>query len=61
VGDLAKKTVAEKSLNIDDAEVLEDAAYLIGITHDLGKATSFSRNTSMKRTRGRKGPSRPGM
>lgn len=41
VGDLAKKTVAEKSLNIDDAEVLKDAAYIIGITHDLGKATRF--------------------
>lgn len=41
VGGLARKTVAEKALNIDDAELLKDAAYIIGITHDLGKATSF--------------------
>ncbi len=41
VGDLAKKTVAENSLNIDDIELLEDAAYIIGITHDMGKATRF--------------------
>ncbi len=41
VGELSKKTVADKSLNIDDADLLKDAAYLIGITHDLGKATRF--------------------
>ena len=41
VGVLAKKTVADRSLNIDDADLLENAAYLIGITHDLGKATRF--------------------
>jgi CRISPR-associated endonuclease/helicase Cas3 len=40
-GMLAKKTVADRSLNIDDADLFEDAAYLIGITHDLGKATRF--------------------
>jgi CRISPR-associated endonuclease/helicase Cas3 len=41
VGELSKKTVTDKSLNIDDVGLLEDAAYLIGITHDLGKATKF--------------------
>lgn len=41
VGELSKKTVADKSLNIDDADLLKNAAYLIGITHDLGKATRF--------------------
>ena len=41
VGELSKKTVTDKSLNIDNADLLEDAAYLIGITHDLGKATRY--------------------
>ena len=41
VGELSQKTVADKLLNIDDADLLKDAAYLIGITHDLGKATEF--------------------
>lgn len=40
-GMLAKKTVADRSLSIDDADIFEDVAYLIGITHDLGKATRF--------------------
>jgi len=54
VGRLAKKTVAEKSLNIDDAEVLEDAAYLIGITHDLGKATRFFQEYIDEKDEGKK-------
>lgn len=41
VGELSKKTIADRSLNIDDPNLLQDAAYLIGITHDLGKATAF--------------------
>lgn len=41
VGELSKKTVADKSLNIDGADLLKNAAYLIGITHDLGKGTKF--------------------
>ncbi len=41
VGELSRKTIADRSLNIDDADLLEDAAYLIGITHDVGKATGF--------------------
>jgi len=41
VGELCKNTVEDKSLNIDEADLLKDAAYLIGITHDLGKATRF--------------------
>ncbi|OPX80697.1 MAG: CRISPR-associated nuclease/helicase Cas3 [Methanosaeta sp. PtaB.Bin087] len=38
---MSRKTIADRSLNIDDADLLGDAAYLIGITHDLGKATGF--------------------
>jgi CRISPR-associated endonuclease/helicase Cas3 len=41
VGHLSRKTVTDKSLNIDDKDLLTDAAYLIGVTHDLGKATKF--------------------
>jgi CRISPR-associated endonuclease/helicase Cas3 len=41
VGQLSRKTVTDKSLNIDDKDLLTDAAYLIGVTHDLGKATNF--------------------
>ena len=41
VGQLSRKTVRDKSLNIDDKDLLTDAAYLIGVTHDLGKATKF--------------------
>lgn len=41
VGELSKKTISDKSLNIDEADILEDVVYLIGITHDLGKATRF--------------------
>ena len=41
VGQLSRKTVTDKSLNIDDKDLLTDAAYMIGVTHDLGKATKF--------------------
>lgn len=41
VGQLSRRTVKDKSLNIDEADLLKDVAYLIGITHDLGKATHF--------------------
>jgi len=41
VGQLSRKTVTDKSLNIDDKDLLTDIAYLIGVTHDLGKATKF--------------------
>ena len=43
VGQLSRRTVKDKSLNIDidEANLLKDVAYLIGITHDLGKATHF--------------------
>jgi CRISPR-associated endonuclease/helicase Cas3 len=41
VGKLSRDTVKDKSLNIDDKDLLTDAAYLIGVTHDLGKATTF--------------------
>jgi CRISPR-associated endonuclease/helicase Cas3 len=41
VGQLSRKIVKDKSLNIDDKDLLTEAAYLIGVTHDLGKATKF--------------------
>ena len=41
VGQLSRKTVKDKSLNIDEKGLLMDVAYLMGVTHDLGKATSF--------------------
>lgn len=41
VGSLSRKTVSDKSLNIDEVDFLGDVAYIIGITHDLGKATDF--------------------
>jgi CRISPR-associated endonuclease/helicase Cas3 len=41
VGVIASKTVAGKSLNIAEADLLRDMAYIMGITHDFGKATKF--------------------
>jgi len=44
VGNLSKKILESKTLNLDkfvDAETLKDISYLIGITHDFGKATKF--------------------
>ena len=41
VGKMASKTVADKSLNIAEADLLRDMAYIIGVTHDFGKATKF--------------------
>ncbi len=41
VGVIASNAVADKSLNITEADLLRDMAYIIGITHDLGKATRF--------------------
>jgi len=41
VGKLSRKTVEDTSLNIDEKDLLNDAVYLIGITHDMGKATDF--------------------
>jgi len=44
VGILSKKFMQEKNLNIDDFvdfNTIQDIAYLIGITHDFGKATAY--------------------
>lgn len=41
VGKLSGDTVAGKRLNLEDASFLSEAAYIIGVTHDLGKATAF--------------------
>ncbi|OPY53853.1 MAG: CRISPR-associated nuclease/helicase Cas3 [Methanosaeta sp. PtaU1.Bin060] len=38
---MAGNTIADKSLNISEANLLRDMAYIIGITHDFGKATKF--------------------
>jgi CRISPR-associated endonuclease/helicase Cas3 len=44
VGKMASKTVADKSLNLVESNQLKDMAYIIGITHDFGKATKFFQN-----------------
>ena len=44
VGKIARKTVADKSLNLVESNLLRDMAYIIGITHDFGKATKFFQN-----------------
>ncbi len=41
VGEMCRGTVAESARNLDNVRVLEDVAYIIGATHDLGKATGF--------------------
>lgn len=44
VGLRASNTIADKSLNTMDAKLLRDIAYIIGFTHDFGKATEFFQN-----------------
>ena len=41
VGKKCGYTISDKSLNIDEVDLLRDIVYIIGITHDLGKATKF--------------------
>ncbi len=44
VGNLSKKTIESKKINISeflDFEILKEITYLIGITHDFGKATDY--------------------
>lgn len=44
VGDLCQKNLSLKKLNVDeyvDFNVLRDISYLIGITHDFGKSTTY--------------------
>lgn len=44
VGSLCQEIVSSKKLNLDnyiDFKTIQDISYLIGITHDCGKATSF--------------------
>ncbi|CAD7774240.1 hypothetical protein FHEFKHOI_01532 [Candidatus Methanoperedenaceae archaeon GB50] len=44
VGALCKEIISSKKLSMDeyvDFDVLQDVAYLVGISHDFGKATSF--------------------
>ena len=49
VGDLCRNTIDEKALNIEDADLLKDTAYIIGITHDMGKATRFFQEYIMEK------------
>lgn len=47
VGNICREIVISKKLNLDnyvDFEVLQDISYLIGVTHDFGKATSYFQN-----------------
>ena len=44
VGDLCQSNLSLKKLNIDeclDFNILKDVSYLIGVTHDFGKSTSY--------------------
>lgn len=44
VGNCCKETLSSKKLNIEeyiDFNTLQDVAYLIGVSHDFGKATSY--------------------
>lgn len=43
VGQLSRSMVRDKALNVDlhEKDLLADVAYLMGVTHDLGKATRF--------------------
>ncbi len=49
VGDLCSNTIEEKALNIEEADLLKEAAYIIGITHDMGKATRFFQEYIMEK------------
>jgi CRISPR-associated endonuclease/helicase Cas3 len=47
VGNCCKDILSSKKLNIEkyiDFNTLQDVAYLIGVTHDFGKATSYFQN-----------------
>ncbi|NQT67603.1 MAG: CRISPR-associated helicase Cas3' [Actinobacteria bacterium] len=47
VGDLCQRNLSLKKLNINecvDFNVLRDISYLIGVTHDFGKSTSYFQN-----------------
>ncbi|MBA7544941.1 hypothetical protein ES705_37303 [subsurface metagenome] len=44
VGDLCRKNLSLKKLNLDgyiDFNILKDISYLIGVSHDFGKATNY--------------------
>jgi CRISPR-associated endonuclease/helicase Cas3 len=49
VGDLCRNTIEEKALDIEEADLLKEAAYIIGITHDIGKATRFFQEYIMEK------------
>jgi len=54
VGEICRSCVKEKKLNIDDVDLLKDAIYLIGITHDLGKATDYFQKYIMEKNEKKK-------
>lgn len=55
VGQLSRRTIKDKSLNIDEKDLLIDVAYLMGVTHDLGKATSFFQEYIIEKDEKKKG------
>lgn len=61
VGRLSRGMIRERALNLghQEKEILEDVAYLMGVTHDLGKATRFFRNIYKRRMREKRDPCGP--
>jgi len=43
-GRLCRESAKNIPMNVADKDLFENVAYLIGITHDLGKATDFFQN-----------------
>lgn len=41
VGEMCRRTVGGCAQSLEDVDILKDVAYIIGATHDLGKATGF--------------------
>ncbi|MCQ8903781.1 MAG: CRISPR-associated helicase Cas3' [Methanothrix sp.] len=54
VGEMCRRTVAESARNLENAEILAEVAYIIGATHDLGKATEFFQEYLMETDERRK-------
>ena len=44
VGNMCEEIISSKKLNLDeyiDSKVLQDISYLVGVTHDCGKVTTY--------------------
>jgi CRISPR-associated endonuclease/helicase Cas3 len=44
VGKMCKEIIMSKSMNFSDSDQMSKVAYLIGISHDFGKSTTFFQN-----------------